>query len=243
MMNSEIFKKKYLTFSYDDGVTQDIRLIELFNKYGMKATFNLNSQLLGAEGVLVCDGRRISHNKNKAEDVKYIYAGHEVAAHTLTHPNLTQLKDQQEIIRQVEEDRVRLSELCGYEVVGMAYPCGGVNYNRFVSESIKNHTGIQYARTIVSNKSFSKQDNLYEFMPTVYHHTEFDEMVQLGKQFLEIQPAEPQILYVWGHAFEFDIYPDRWTKFEEFLEMMSGKKDICYCTNKDALFLSRLTEK
>ena len=28
---------KALTFSYDDGVTQDIRLIELFNKYGMKA--------------------------------------------------------------------------------------------------------------------------------------------------------------------------------------------------------------
>ncbi len=37
---------KYLTFSYDDGVTQDIRLIELFNKYGMKATFNINSGLL-----------------------------------------------------------------------------------------------------------------------------------------------------------------------------------------------------
>ncbi|HNX14524.1 MAG TPA: polysaccharide deacetylase, partial [Oscillospiraceae bacterium] len=33
-------KKKAVTFSYDDGVTQDIRLIELFNKYGMKATFN-----------------------------------------------------------------------------------------------------------------------------------------------------------------------------------------------------------
>ena len=37
---------KILTFSYDDAVTQDIRLIELFNKYGMKATFNLNSELL-----------------------------------------------------------------------------------------------------------------------------------------------------------------------------------------------------
>ena len=28
-------KKKALTFSYDDGVTQDERLIALFNKYGM----------------------------------------------------------------------------------------------------------------------------------------------------------------------------------------------------------------
>ena len=38
-------KKKALTFSYDDGVTQDIRLIEIFNKYNLKATFNLNSEL------------------------------------------------------------------------------------------------------------------------------------------------------------------------------------------------------
>ena len=36
--------KKALTFSYDDGVTQDIRLIEIFNKYNLKATFNLNPE-------------------------------------------------------------------------------------------------------------------------------------------------------------------------------------------------------
>ena len=156
-------KKKYLTFSYDDGVTQDIRLIELFNKYGIKATFNLNSQLLGKDGELILDGVRIAHNKNKAEDVKYIYADHEVAVHTLSHPNLANVLDEKEIIRQVEEDRMRLSELCGYEVVGMAYPCGGVNYNRRVSEIIRKKTGISYARTIVSSKSFSVQENLYEF--------------------------------------------------------------------------------
>ena len=29
--------KKMLTFSYDDGIYQDERLVEIFNKYGMKA--------------------------------------------------------------------------------------------------------------------------------------------------------------------------------------------------------------
>ena len=62
-------KKKALTFSYDDGVTQDVRLIEIFNKYGLKATFNLNSELLGKSGELVRDGVKISHGKNKAADV------------------------------------------------------------------------------------------------------------------------------------------------------------------------------
>ena len=37
---------KRLTFSYDDGVTQDRRLVPLLNRYGMKATFNINSELL-----------------------------------------------------------------------------------------------------------------------------------------------------------------------------------------------------
>ena len=34
---------KALTFSYDDGVEQDRRLVELFNKNNLKCTFNLNS--------------------------------------------------------------------------------------------------------------------------------------------------------------------------------------------------------
>ena len=50
---------KSLTFSYDDGVTQDVRLIEIFNKYGLKATFNLNSELLGNRDSLVCFGKTI----------------------------------------------------------------------------------------------------------------------------------------------------------------------------------------
>lgn len=37
-------KMKAITFSYDDCTTQDIRLVELFNKYGAKAAFNINSE-------------------------------------------------------------------------------------------------------------------------------------------------------------------------------------------------------
>ena len=41
--------KKMLTFSYDDGIYQDERLVEIFNKYGMKATFNLNTGIQSPE--------------------------------------------------------------------------------------------------------------------------------------------------------------------------------------------------
>ena len=42
-------KNKAFTFSFDDGVLQDIRFIELINKYGLKCTFNLNSEFFGRE--------------------------------------------------------------------------------------------------------------------------------------------------------------------------------------------------
>ena len=136
-------KKKAITFSFDDGVTQDIRLIEIFNRYNLKCTFNICSELLGKAGSLVHNGKVVRHDKIAPQDVQKVYAGHEVAVHTLTHPNLTAL-DEQEIIRQVEEDRKALTKLCGYEVVGMAYPCGGVNNDDRVAKIIRENTGVQY---------------------------------------------------------------------------------------------------
>ena len=85
---------------------------------------------------------RYKHTKNNPEDVKYIYAGHEVAVHTLTHPNLVNIEDDKEGLRRVEQDRVNLSELVEYEVEGMAYPCGGKNCDARVADIIKNNTII-----------------------------------------------------------------------------------------------------
>ena len=55
-------KMKAITFSYDDGVTQDKRLVDIFNKYGLKATFNINSNC-GTENQLVREGVTVEHNK------------------------------------------------------------------------------------------------------------------------------------------------------------------------------------
>ena len=40
-------KHKVLTMSYDDGRLEDRRLVALFNRYGIRGTFHLNSALLG----------------------------------------------------------------------------------------------------------------------------------------------------------------------------------------------------
>ena len=229
-------KMKALTFSYDDGVEQDIRLIEIFNKYGLKCTFNLNSERLGRkDDSLRIEGKTISHAKVDAADVKHLYAGHEVAVHTLTHPLLPMIEDDGEIIRQVEEDRLNLSELCGYEVIGMAYPCGGQNHDDRVANIIRENTGVKYSRTIISNNSFALQDELYKFQPTVHSYVGFDRLMELGKSFLALDADRPQLFYVWGHAYEFDVHDGDWERMEEFCKMMSGRDDVFYGTNKEVL--------
>ena len=233
-MNFKDSKKfKAITFSYDDGVTQDIRLIELLNKYNLKCTFNLNSELLGKKCILIRQNQKISHYKIHKDDVKYIYGEHEIAVHTLTHPNLTQLNDA-EIIHQVEQDRLNLSELAGYEVIGMAYPCGGVNNDDRTAKVIKENTGTKYCRTITCNNCFDPQDNLYRFNPSAYH-LDFDNLMRLGQQFIDLDVKTPQIFYIWGHSYEMDYETYNWVKLEEFFKLISNKDDIFYGTNKEVL--------
>ena len=228
-------KLKSVTFSYDDGITQDIRLIELLNKYNLKCTFNINSELLGKKGMLSPGGQRIAHYKIHPEDVKSVYEGHEVAVHTLTHPKLPLLEDA-EIIRQVEQDRLNLSELVGYEVVGMAYPGGGVNNDDRTAKVIKENTGVKYCRTITCNGSFDLQENLYRFQPSIYH-LDFDQMMQLGRQFIELDAKTPQIFYIWGHSYEMDYASDYWVRLEEFFRLISNRSDIFYGTNTEVLLV------
>ena len=54
-------KQKAFTMSYDDGVTQDERLIAYMNQYGIKGTFNLNAGLMGDNDRIVRDGFALSN--------------------------------------------------------------------------------------------------------------------------------------------------------------------------------------
>ena len=192
-------KMKAITFSYDDGSTQDIRLIALMNKYGLKSTFNLNSGLLGKPGELNLDGKMISHNRISSDEIADVYHGHEIAAHTLTHSRLTILS-KEEIIKEVEEDRKNLEALVGYPIVGLAYPGGGINCDERVANIIRNNTPIRYCRTTGQSNSFDLQNNLYQFVPSIPHVKSKEQLMMLGERFLALTTDKPQIFYIWGHS-------------------------------------------
>ncbi len=222
-------KKKAVTFSFDDGVKQDIRLVEILNKYGLKGTFNINSGLLGLPNRLV--HLNVDHTKIKASEVKTLYAGHEVAVHSLTHPSLVGL-DEETIIRQVEEDRKALEKLCGYPIVGMAYP-NGSNDDR-VAAIIENNSPIKYSRTTTSTYSFKVQkENLLRYNPTVYYIE--DCLEEIVDKFLASDTDEDQLLYIWGHSYEMDAGLITWEKFESVCKKLAFREDIFYGTNKEVL--------
>lgn len=227
-------KKKAVTFSFDDGVTQDIRLVEILNKYHLKGTFNLNSSKFGLPSEpWKTDKGEVPRPIIHASQVKTLYAGHEVAVHTLTHPNLTILSEEA-IIWQVGQDQKVLSELCGYPVIGMAYPCGGVNNDERVAAIIRENTSIRYSRTITSTLTFETQkENLLRFNPTLHFlNPKTEEVVD---EFLALETDEPQVLYIWGHSYELDYDESRWERFEKLCEKLSGRADIFYGTNKEVL--------
>lgn len=218
--------RKAVTFSYDDGIEQDIRLAALFNRYGLKATFNLNSGLNRENSTWQYKGVQV-HRMNLAECLD-IYKGHEIAVHGLTHMNMTEYPEA-EIRKELLEDYRNLTEIFGTEPAGMAYAYGA--YNDTVLKVV-GEMGLKYARGVNSSHSFDVQTKLLEFRPTCHHDDE--QLFDLAERFIAAEPGGPQIFYVWGHAYEFDGNRN-WDRFERFLEKISGREDVFYGTNREVL--------
>jgi len=206
-------KKHILTMSYDDGHAEDRKLVEIFNKYGIKGTFHINSGTLNeAETV----------NKN---EIKELYAQHEVAVHTISHPHLERLPIQN-VIQEVIFDRQNLEHLCGYPVRGMSFPFS--TYNDDVLRAV-NSCGIAYSRTTNSTKNFSFLMNFLAWNPTCHHN---DELIAMGNKFLDDFnfPWRSDLFYVWGHSYEFSR-DNNWILIEEFCKQMANHEQVWYATN------------
>lgn len=218
-------KNKALTLSYDDGVEQDIKLIELAKKYGIKGTFNLNSGCYPSEDVVYEPGtihRRMP--KSKVTEV-YKNCDWEVAAHGYTHPGLVGLSAVN-ITSEIYEDRKALEEQFGGFVRGFAYPYGA--YSDTVVEVLKN-CGIEYARTVNSTGNFFMPQDWLRLDPTAHHDD--PKLMEMAEKFVnEKNPWSTRLFYLWGHSYEFEAN-DNWDVIENFMKLVSGKDDIWYATN------------
>ncbi len=216
---------KAVTLSYDDGVEQDIKLIEIAKKYGIRGTFNLNSGCYPPEDITWAPGtihRRMP--KSKVTEV-YKNCDWEIATHGYTHPALVGLPENI-ATREIIDDRAALEEQFGGMIRGFAYPFGA--YDDTAVQVLKN-CGICYARTVETTHDFYIPRDWLRLRATCHHND--PELMELAQRFLDI-PAnwDPKMFYLWGHSYEFEER-DNWDVIENFCRLIGGKEDIWYATN------------
>ena len=228
-------KFKVLTLSYDDGKVQDRRLVDIFNKNGLRATFNVNSQLTDMD-------IRID-----ADEWSELYNNHEIALHTSTHPTLNRCGSY-EVAREILEDKTAIEKIIKKPVRGMALPNGAGNK---LITSIAADLGIKYIRPAADQyavvksamsyadccegpillgdeNGFSMPADYMNWLPTCHHN---HNLVEFGKRFMALTKKQYlYMMYVWGHSFEFDRN-NNWSVMEEFAEMIGHRDDIWYATN------------
>ena len=228
-------KTKSVTYSYDDGCRQDIKVAEILKRYGIRGTFNINSGLFGEDDK--------AWRLTKDEVQKHIVdAGFEIAIHGDVHsaPGLCRSIDG---IQEFLNCRLKLEKEFGFIIRGMAYPDSGITkmMNQADYENIKRYLkdlDIVYSRTLNGdNDNFILPTDWYAWMPTAHHKN--PKVMEYANKFIELDVNKqyganryPRLFYLWGHGFEFDR-DDNWNLLEELCECFAGKEDIWYATNME----------
>ena len=226
-------KPKAVTLSYDDGCRQDIKLSEIITKYGIKGTFNLNSDWLGKSDT--------DWHLTKEEIKEHIIdKGHEIALHGQQHRangNLRPIDGIQDVLN----CRLGLEKDFGMIIRGMAYPDSGVSQfqNGTTMADIETYLkqlDVVYARALGEvNEEFDIPDNWYRWMPTAHHNQE--NVFELIEKFVNYKPDDfypakriSKLFYLWGHSYEFDDN-NNWDRIEEICRKLGNRDDIWYATN------------
>ncbi len=213
--------KKAFTLSYDDGCYDDLKLIEMMRKYGVRGTFNISSGITRPEGQQPCgswERMTLSERKN------YLHDGIETAVHGVTHRDFTKLTEP-ELIYEIMGDKSALEAEFGCIVRGAAYPYGSFD-DRSVEALAK--CGIKYCRTVWSDHSMAMPTDWLRLRPTAHHND--PELPEIIESFLSTEPEARRMLYIWGHTPEFN-QKNNWQMMEDYLARLSGRSDVYYATN------------
>jgi len=205
-------KRHAVTFSYDDGAIFDERLVGIFNKYGIKATFHLNSGFLAKQ--------------NRSADFFSIYEGHEISCHGAEHASFSKIP-LSNVVNEVLRDRVAWEKLTGAPVRGLSYPDGG--YNEDVKNALK-ACGIAYARTGRSTEFFSLPKDFLEWQPTCHHRNAPDIAKRFMNQFVADSYFSGLLLYIYGHSHDFNR-ENNWELIEDVCRTVAHHDDIWYATS------------
>ena len=198
--------RKIFLLSFDDGTIWDKRFVQLLNKYGIKATFNLNS---GLEDFVWHYEDRFPIRRQILADTLELYRGHEVASHSLHHHWLNTLTPPQ-LAREVGEDCTTLKEIFGLSEIGFGVPftaCGEREI-RIIRKFVR------YIRLSAFSDSFAPPADPYHIpIHALYNQSDIRERIaDFAKSELPVS-----LFVMAGHSYEFEVL-DQWEYMEQLLQ-------------------------
>lgn len=203
--------RKILILSFDDGTIYDRRFVELLNRYGIRATFNLNSGL--EDFVWYYEDRFPIRRQILSETVEQ-YRGHEVASHSLHHHWLNTLTPPQ-ISREIGDDCAALKQIFGLKDIGFAVPfttCGEREIHL-----IRKY--VRYIRLSAFSDSFALPEDPYHI--PIHGLCNDPNIREKIEEFA--QNTLPVSLFVLaGHSYECEVL-SHWQYMEDLLRFICGQ--------------------
>ncbi len=206
-----------VSFTFDDGRYEDYRLVELFNKYGLKGSFHLNNP-----GFLTSCGYKEEPLVDPA-DYEKLYKGHEVSCHLYHHP-FSKWTPTASLLGEVCDNKRSLESYCRYPVRGMSYPYG--SFDQRVIDILR-AAGMEYSRTAKDTYGFGLPEDFMRWDPTC-HWSEAEGLLE--KFFSPMNYDFMRFFYIWGHSYEFSS-EEKWADMERLCEKISRRGDVWYATN------------
>lgn len=240
------------TTSWDDGYLLDRRVATLLERYGMTGTFYLCPRAQHG-------GRMLS-----PADIREISLRHEIGAHTLTHPRLSELSPAL-CKQEIEDSKTWVEDMTGTPCTMFCYPYGDWNteVRRMVQEAgflgARTTEGLEYASTDALTLSTTLQIIPFPKRPQWkrwWHpldplgplRVRYGKLRKLGIPFCAMKSwqrlAQALLMHgknqglhhfhLWGHSREIEKY-GMWGEFETFLKFVSEVPGIRGVKNSELL--------
>lgn len=259
-------KKAAYSLSFDDGFENQIQVVApLLDKYNLKATFFVIPPMLN-------DKDESTARYGSWESFKALsQAGHEIGAHTMTHPNLSQMElgsagESGTILYELWQSKLEIEKRVGQKVLSIAYPYGDVD-ERVIKASRKLFVAGRNVNGIVNLQDF---DGLNLKASSLNYRNPRDMQDDLDmKDILRVQilhnviPSKALGVFFAHEVFDFETCKnkkDSWMPistetFEPFLQWLAKEREegdlwiaplvqtVSYAKERDALRSGILAQK
>lgn len=231
-----IDQKSLATFSWDDGHPLDIRIAQLFNKYGLRCTFYIpknNSENLPT--LSPSDLRELSKDN------------FDIHSHTLNHIYLNKLQPHEQA-SEIQSGKKYIEDAIGQADNIFCYPGG--RYTKKTIDLVKG-AGFEFARTVDMGFDCAYSSNNF-LMPTttiiapltnfqILKHSLKRRSLLRGLNILKLNNAvinktwasqlDARCYHFWGHSWEIDKY-NLWESLEILIQNLVAS-NIKIVSNKE----------